>query len=299
MPTKHFNFKKIIIYTLAILAVFATLKYLGILTTILSTDLLTLKIGELHVPFYLFLKVFLTIITMLWINNIIIYQLKNKILNIKKVTTSNTQLILKIVTTIMYVIIFFISLDILGVNLSSIAFFSGAITVALGFGLQKITSNFVSGIILLLEKSIKPGDLIELNNGTIGLVLTIYTRFTLLKTFSGKVIIIPNEDMMTNKIINWTYYNKKGEVKISVKLFCDTTVKKAQLPMLDIANSNIMVSKDPKPVCTFKTFKEGVIEMQLVVWLKDVTNGIDVPINNIKLVLFEEFKANGIKCAIP
>ena len=299
MTTKHFNFKKIIIYTLAILAVFATLKYLGILTTILSTDLLTLKIGELHVPFYLFLKVFLTIITMLWINNIIIYQLKNKILNIKKVTTSNTQLILKIVTTIMYVIIFFISLDILGVNLSSIAFFSGAITVALGFGLQKITSNFVSGIILLLEKSIKPGDLIELNNGTIGLVLTIYTRFTLLKTFSGKVIIIPNEDMMTNKIINWTYYNKKGEVKISVKLFCDTTVKKAQLPMLDIANSNIMVSKDPKPVCTFKTFKEGVIEMQLVVWLKDVTNGIDVPINNIKLVLFEEFKANGIKCAIP
>ena len=69
--------------------------------------------------------------------------------------------------------------------------------------------------------------------------------------------------------------------------------------MLDIANSNIMVSKDPKPFCTFKTFKEGVIEMQLVVWLKDVTNGIDVPINNIKLVLFEEFKANGIKCAIP
>ena len=59
-----------------------------------------------------------------------------------------------------------------------------------------------------------------------------------------------------------------------------------------------MVSKDPKPVCTFKTFKEGVIEMQLVVWLKDVTNGVDVPINNIKLVLFEEFKANDIKCAI-
>ena len=103
---------------------------------------------------------------------------------------------------------------------------------------------------------------------------------------------------MTNKIINWTYYNKKGEVKISIKLFCDTDIKKAQLLMIDAASSNPMVSKDPQPICTFKAFKEGVIEIHLVVWLKDVTNGIDAPINSIKAMLFEKFKANDIKCAI-
>ena len=111
---------------------------------------------------------------------------------------------------------FLFSLDLIGLDIMTFTVFSGAVGIGIGFGLQKVTSNFISGLILLFEKSIEQDDLIELNDGTYGFVQHTGARYTLIETFDGKEIMIPNEDFITNRVINWTYSNSNGRVDIEL-----------------------------------------------------------------------------------
>lgn len=133
----------------------------------------------------------------------------NKISQIK---TVNKAILTKIFQLFIYFTILIIVLDLHGIDLSAFAFLGGAVGIGVGFGLQKITSNFLSGMILLFEQSIKEGDLIELGTGVCGLVKHTGARYTLVETFNGQEIMIPNDEFITNRVTNWTYSNNRGRV---------------------------------------------------------------------------------------
>ncbi len=177
-------------------------------------------------------------------------------------------------TKVINVIIYFISgllfLDVLSVDTKIIATLSGAIGIGLGFGLQKIVSNFISGIILFVEQSVRIDDFIELKDNTTGLVKQMSARYTLLETSDGKEIFVPNEDLIVNKFINWTHNNNICREEFSIKISHDSDLDLA----LKIVSEQILLttnlSKDHKSECLISGYDEFGYIFSIKLWLIDV-----------------------------
>ncbi len=287
------GYKKIFIYFLSI-AIFAVI--LKLLEPYLrNNEYLHFKIGNTNFSLYWIIQTSILVIFFLWIGNYINTKIEKKILSLKNVESNLKQLGSKILSIFIYTILFFIILNIIGIDITSFAVIGGALSVGIGFGLQKITANFISGVILLFEKSINQGDVIELNNGIKGVILAIYSRHTLLRTFSGKTIIIPNESLLTNNVINWSYLDKKVKVSILFKISETSDVMKAKSLILKAAKEHGAVSKELEPTCRFEDFQNGYVQLELGIWLTDPAKGIDSIRNTIKESVWLLFKKNNIK----
>ena len=194
------------------------LDYLQPFKEFLDSDGLAFNVGETRFSAYLVIKSAVTIFMLFWLTGIFSEFGEKRIKSIKGIKASNRSLITKVFQILVYFLGFIIGLDVLGIDLTALAIFSGAIGIGIGFGLQKITSNFISGLILLFEKSVEKDDLVELADGTYGFIRHTGARYTLVETFEGKEIMIPNEDFITNRVINWTFSNSKGRVEINISL---------------------------------------------------------------------------------
>lgn len=263
-----------------------------------NNEYLYFKIGNTNFSLYWIIQTSILVIFFLWLGNYVNTKIEKKILSSKNIDSNLRQLGSKILSVFIYTIIFFIILNIIGIDISNLAVVGGALSVGIGFGLQKITANFISGIILLFEKSINQGDVIELSNGTMGVILAIYSRHTLLRTFSGKTIIIPNESLLINNVINWSHLDKKVKVSILFKISEASDVIKAKSLILQVAKEHKAVSKELEPTCRFKDFQKEYVQLELEIWLTDPAKGIDSVKNTIKGSVWIIFKKNNIKIAV-
>jgi small-conductance mechanosensitive channel len=182
--------------------------------------------------------------------------------------------------------------------MSALAVFSGAVGVGVGFGLQKIVSNVVSGIILLADKSIKPGDVISVRD-SFGWVVTMGARYTSVNTRDGREILIPNEDLVTHEVINWSYSNEQVrlEVKFGVGYESDPHVVKALAAA--VAAGLPRVLKDPPPVCHLVAFGESSLDFCLRFWIVDPAEGLTNLRSTVLLGLWDAFKREGIEIPFP
>lgn len=265
----------------------------------LDTEKLTFAIGNFKISAYMALKSILSVIVVFWITSIIVEFTENRIKNIKKLRAANKALFQKIAQIIIYFIAFLITMNILGIDLTSLTVLSGAIGIGLGFGLQKIASNFVSGMILLLERSLKPNDLVELEDGTFGFVRKSTSRSTLLETFDGKEIIVPNEEFITKRVINWTLSTPKARVDVPFGVSYGSDIEKARDLALEAANNHPRALKDPEPTCFLRNFGDSSVDFMLLFWINDITEGRWNAQSEVMFDLWHKLKENNIEIPFP
>ena len=192
----------------------------------------------------------------------------------------------------------FIGLKAVGFDLTGLAVLSGAIGVGLGFGLQKVVSNLVSGIIILLDKSIKPGDVISLGD-TFGWIESLGARYVSVVTRDGKEYLIPNEDLITGQVVNWSH----SDEFVRLDLFFGTAysddphlVRKLAIEAAGRVNR---VLKDRPSVCHIVGFGDSSVDYILRFWIKDPTDGLTNIKGNVYLALWDIFKENNISIPFP
>jgi small-conductance mechanosensitive channel len=212
---------------------------------------------------------------------------------------ANRTLIVKISQILIYIVAILFAVDFMGVDLTTLTVFSGALGIGLGFGLQKIASNFISGLILLFERSIEEEDLVELPDGTFGFIRKARARFTLIETLDGKEILVPNEDLITSRVTNWTYSSNKGRVEIAIKVAFDSDLKLAHDLIVAAAAEHVRCLAEPAPACFLREFGESSINFILHFWVSDVTEGRWGPQSDVMFSIWEKFKANNIAVPFP
>ncbi len=190
------------------------------------------------------------------------------------------------------------SLRMAGIDLTALAVFGGALGVGLGFGLQRIASNIVSGIILVFDRSIRPGDVVTVGD-SMGEIKALRARYVVVRSRDGVETLIPNETLITTNVINWTYSDRRVRVKIPVQISYSDDPEQAMRIMLDAARANSRVIQDPQPVCLLTAFADNGINLELRVWIGDPEEGLGSIRSEVYLSVWREFKKQQITIPFP
>ncbi len=191
-----------------------------------------------------------------------------------------------------------LSLNAMGIDLTAFAVLSGALAVGLGFGLQKIFSNLVSGVILLLDKSIKPGDVISLGQ-TYGWIDHLGARYVSIVTRDGVEHLIPNEELITQRVENWSHSNNLVRLRIAVRISYRADPRRAMELCVEAAQMVPRVLLDPEPRCQLRAFGVSSVDLELRVWINDPENGRGTVINDVLLGVWDRFQEHGIEIPLP
>jgi small-conductance mechanosensitive channel len=191
-----------------------------------------------------------------------------------------------------------IVLHYLRLDLTVFALFGGALGLGLGFGLQKIFANLVSGFILLADKSIKPGDVIQLGD-KYGWINFLGSRYVSVVTRNGTEHLIPNENLITGEVINWSYSQNLIRLQVLVGVAYGSDLAKARELMLEAAEDTKRVLKDPKPACLLTGFGDNAVNLELRVWINDPQNGLGSVKSDLHWGIWDRFRGNGIEMPYP
>ena len=185
-----------------------------------------------------------------------------------------------------------------GIDLTAFAVFGGALGVGLGFGLQRIASNFISGFILIFDRSIKPGDIITVGE-TFGWVLELRARYLVVRNRDGVETLIPNETFISNEVINWSYSDRNIRVRCPVQISYGDDPEQAMQLLLEAARDSARVLQEPLPVVRLMEFGDNGISLELRVWIADPENGIANVRSEVNLGIWRRFKEAGITIPFP
>ncbi len=191
-----------------------------------------------------------------------------------------------------------VALPLVGIDLTLLSVFGGALGVGLGFGLQKIASNYVSGFIILLDRSVRLGDLITVDSRH-GIVASIKTRYTVLRGLDGTEAIIPNDTLITNTVINHTYTDPVVAVKTTVIVSYDSDLDLAQAILREAAAANPRTLAQPPASAALTQLGENGIELELVVWIRDAEQGQGSLRSELLLHIWRAFQKEGIVVPYP
>ena len=184
-----------------------------------------------------------------------------------------------------------------GIDLSSLALVAGALSLGIGFGLQNVVSNFVSGLILLAERPFKVGDWI-IAGPVSGTVKKISVRATEIETFQRQTVILPNSELINAAVGNWTHKNRLGRVEIPVGVSYDSDPRKVHAILMEIARNHPLVLKNPEPFVLFAAFGDSSLNFEVRLFLADIMNGVTVQ-NDIRFAIVEAFAREGIEIPFP
>ncbi|MEX3009973.1 mechanosensitive ion channel domain-containing protein [Hoeflea sp. TYP-13] len=190
-----------------------------------------------------------------------------------------------------------IGLSVAGLNLSNVALVAGALSVGIGFGLQNIVNNFVSGLILLVERPFKVGDWV-VTSSTQGYVRHISVRATEIETFQRQSVIVPNSEFINTPVGNWTHRNRLGRSEIAVGVSYDSDPRRVIALLEEIAATNDLVLRNPAPFVVFTGFGDSSLDFELRCYLSDVLSGLSVA-TDLRTKIFERFKEEGIEIPFP
>ncbi|HTM96093.1 MAG TPA: mechanosensitive ion channel domain-containing protein [Croceibacterium sp.] len=212
--------------------------------------------------------------------------------------TAQRLLAQKLVSIAVWVFAFLIAIDALGIDLTALAVFSGAFGLALGFGLQKTFGNLLAGIILLMDRSIKPGDVIAVNDGisnTVGQVKKIGIRAVSVTTRDKKEYLIPNENLMINQVENWSYSSREVRIRVPVIIAPSSDLELAEKLMLEAARASPRVLDNPPPAAWLIEITEVGVEFEIRVWIDDPEEGLASVRSDILKRMWKLFQQDGVE----
>ncbi len=187
----------------------------------------------------------------------------------------------------------FLALNSVGIDLTALTVFGGALGVGLGLGLQRIASNLISGFILVFDRSIRPGDVVTIGK-SFGQVKELRARYVVVRSGDGVEVLIPNENLIVGEVINWTYSDRNVCIKAPVHIGHQDDPDLAMRVMLDIARAHPRVLADPAPSSLLTAFSKNGIELELQFWIGDPEAGVDNIQSQILLAVWHAFKQQGI-----
>jgi len=214
------------------------------------------------------------------------------------ITPSMEVLFSKILKVVLISLSIVIGLNSFGIQLSSLTVLGGAIGLGLGFGLQKVISNLISGVILLLDKSIKPGDVISIGD-TYGWINKLSARYVSVITRDGRENLIPNENLITNEVENWSFSDTKVRLRSPVGISYDADVRKAMELCKQAATNCERVLKDPAPQCPVKGFGDNSVDLELRFWIADPAKGVTNIKSMVYLEIWDLFHEHDIEIPFP
>jgi small-conductance mechanosensitive channel len=257
-----------------------------------------LHIGDVYISVLTLLQAAAILAILLWIASVSARVLERRIRSVHGLNPSMQVLTAKLLKLALLLIAFLIALRSVGVDLTAFAVFTGAVGVGIGLGLQRIVSNLISGIILLLDRSIKPGDVIELQN-TFGWVSSLGARYTSVTTRDGKEWLIPNEDLITQRVVNWSFSSERLRLSIPFGISYDSDVRLAMNLATEAALDVTRVLKEPPPACRLIGFGESSIDFELRLWINDPASGVANVRSAVLLGMWDRFTEQRVKIPFP
>jgi small-conductance mechanosensitive channel len=276
----------------------AALSILGQLgPTIDALDSVSIVLGDLRLTPLLLIKLGVLLIVALWLSNIASNFVESRITRSSDLTPSIQVLLVKMIRLALMIFAVAVVMSAVGINLSALAIFSGAAGVGIGFGLQKIVANFISGIILLADKSVKPGDLVTIGDSS-GRISAMKTRYISVAAGDGREYLIPNEDLVTQKVTNWTYTDKNTLVKVTFATDYDADPRLVCKLAVEVAAMAPRAIKGKPPNCILTEFAEAGMKFSLTFWIAD-PDGMDNVKSEVMLALWDVFKRENIRVPYP
>lgn len=277
----------------------AALSIFGILDqTMLTLDAIGFNIGEFRLSALSVTKGILGIFILMYGALFLANVVDRRISSVRSLNPSSRVLISKIARVLLVTTALLIGITSAGIDLSLFAVFSGAVGLGIGFGLQKVISNLFSGMLLLLDQSIKPGDIIEMD-GTFGWVNHMGARYTEIVTRDNKSYLVPNEQFITQQVINWSHGNTLVRIETTFGVHYDSDPHEIKRLAIAAATTPDRVVDSPSPVCHLVEFGDSSLNFVLRYWIKDAEKGITNTKGDVMLSLWDTFKENGIKIPYP
>ncbi|MDH5258786.1 MAG: mechanosensitive ion channel [Gammaproteobacteria bacterium] len=278
---------------------FAVLNIFGWLTPALELlDTLSITFGAIRLTPLILIKAGLALWFFLWLANVLSGFLDRYLKDSEYVTPAMRVLSVKLLHIGLVITAFLITFSAIGIDLTTLAVFSGALGVGLGFGLQKIFSNLVSGVILLMDRSIKPGDVISVGQ-TFGWINHLSARYVSVITADGIEHLIPNELLITERVENWSFSDNIVRLKLAIGVSYKTDLRLAMRLCIEAAKSPIRILAKPEPTCLLKGFGDNSVELELNVWINDPPNGRANVLSEILLGVWDRFQEHAIEIPYP
>ena len=264
----------------------------------LLLDAVGFSIGTFRLSLLLIIKVVVLLGALLWGAITLGNFFDNRLQRTEELTPSLRVLLGKVLKIILIVTATLVGLSGLGLDLTLFTVFSGAIGVGLGFGLQKVVSNFISGIIILMDRSIKPGDTISLGE-TFGWIRELRARFVSVVTRDGREYLIPNEDFITHEVINWSFTDALVRLDVEFGVAYDSDPHEVSALAIEAAAGCARVFPGKKPVCWLTGFGDSSINFILRFWINDPREGLTNIRGVVLLALWDTFKEHGVHIPYP
>lgn len=279
----------------------ATLHVFGWLdNTILFLDGIALELGNIRLSAYALARVGIFGSILFWLGRLSNKVGQEAIRSQEKLDIRSQEVFSKLFEIAVFLIIFFVLLQIVGINLTTLAVFGGALGVGLGFGLQQIASNFISGIIILLDGSITVGDYIELEDGRSGHLIALNMRSSTIETFEGKEIVVPNEQFITTAFTNWTRKDPFQRYTVEFSVAYDSDIPAIPALILEAVRKHPQILEAPEPPdCEITGFGDSGVNFHVEYWMEGIDDGRNRVDSDLMLIIWNTLKENNIAIPFP
>ncbi|QPG07115.1 mechanosensitive ion channel [Salinimonas marina] len=279
---------------------------IGMLPVIIKTlEAISISVGNVDVSAYGITRVIVFGVLLFWLGRTSNTMGQDIIRNRRDLDITTKEVFAKLFEVTLFCVIVLLLLNVMGINLTALAVFGGALGVGLGLGLQTIASNFISGIIILLDRSLTVGDYVELEDGAKGFVREFKMRYAVLETYDGKDILVPNEKFISSLLVNWTHKDPKQRYRIDFSVAYQTDIRAmVEIIKAAIAEHPQVLSGDDIPIeerpdCEIDSFGDSGVNMFVEFWMEGIDDGKNRVGGDLLLTVFETLRAHDIQIPFP
>ncbi|MGX1307692.1 small-conductance mechanosensitive channel [Amorphus suaedae] len=275
------------------------LELLGILDPLsMILDARAVSLGSTRISLLSLAKGIIILVVMLWLSKLMAEGIQRRVDRTADLTPSVQVLVGKLVRIAFVAVAIFASLAAVGIDVTALTVFSGALGLGIGIGLQTIVSNFISGLIILVDKSIKPGDVVEMGD-MVGWVRSLRARFVSIVARDGREILVPNDHFVKERVVNWYYTDTRARLDVTFGVSYTSDPHQVRVIAREAAAKVARVMQDPPPVCHITGFGESSVDFVLRFWIPDAQNGLTNVRGDVFLALWDVLKENGIEIPFP
>ncbi len=268
-------------------------------------DSVTVELGNIQISIYAILRTLVFGVVLFWLGRLSNVTGQRVIRNQPALDAGTREVVAKLFEIAVFALIFLLLLNVMGIDLTALAVFGGALGVGLGFGLQQIASNFISGIIILIDRTISIGDYIELEDGRAGTLRELTMRSATLETYDGKDIMVPNERFITSAFTNWTHFDKKQRYSLNFQVAYSTDLPKLFDIVRDIVASHPKVLSGEgipiaeQPDAEIEAFGDSGIDILVEFWMEGIDDGENRVGADLLLMIWTALQTHGIEIPFP